>query len=68
MGLLDKLLGGDDDSEARVNSLIGSNHKLTDMVSTLLTTQQQTLNRVVEKYNRLNEEVETIKKYLREKE
>lgn len=68
MGLLDKIIGGDDDSEARVNSLIGSNHKLTDMVSTLLTAQQATLNKVVEQYNRLNTEVENIKNYLKERE
>ena len=67
MSFLDKIMGGDD-NEARVNSLIGSNHKLTDMVSTLLTAQQETLNRVVEHYNRLNADVENIKIYLKERE
>ncbi|MBA7496672.1 hypothetical protein ES702_07281 [subsurface metagenome] len=66
---LGKWLGiEDDNSEARINSLIGSNHKLTDMVSMLMTSHQETLNRVVEQYNRLNTEVENIKKYLKERE
>ena len=60
MGLLDKILGSDD-SEARVNSLIGSNRKLTDMLSTFMTSYQQQLNH-------LNEDIERIKIYIRNKE
>jgi len=67
MGFFDKLFGGED-NEARINSLIGTNHKVTDMLSVFIKTHQETLNRLVEHYNRLNEEIENIKNYLKEKE
>lgn len=66
-GLIDKIFG-EDDNEARINSLIGTNHKVTDLLATFISTHQETLNRVVTQYNRLNEEVENIKKYLKERE
>lgn len=67
MGFFDKIFG-DEDSEARINSLIGSNHKLTDLVSLIMTNHQNTLNRLVETNNNLSAEIEKIKKYLKERE
>lgn len=67
MGLKDWIMGEEDNSAERINSLIGSIHKLSNLADSLIPSQQIAINRLVEINNANTERINKIEKYLKEK-
>jgi hypothetical protein len=65
---LGKILGlEDENSEPRINSLIGSISKLTNLADALIPSQQVAINRLIEINNSNTERINKIEKHLKEK-
>ena len=67
MGIWDKILG-EDNSEAKINSLIGSIHKLSNLADSLIPSQQVAINKLIEINNSNTERINKIEQFLKEKE
>lgn len=63
MGLKD-LFFGDDNSEARIDSLISTNYKVTNMLELTFKTHADTVNKLLSEYQRLNNEIQELTKSL----
>jgi len=66
MGFWD-FLSGDDNSDAKINSLIGSIHKLSNLADSLIPSQQIAINKLIEMNNSNTERINKIEQHLKEK-
>lgn len=60
-----KLLGLEEDP--KINALVGGNNKLIEMLHSVFAGYQANVKAVLSEYERLNEENEKIKRFLKEK-
>jgi hypothetical protein len=66
MGFWD-FLSGDDNSDAKINSLIGSIHKMSNLADALIPSQQVAINQLIKINNENTERINKIEQHLKEK-